>query len=84
MTNFEPFLVPVDHIQFFGKPFYVSIDVWDLDGGPTDNYSGGQAETIRALWWLLDKTVVTIKSIGKTLIDVPRLNFWINQVVEGW
>lgn len=80
MTNFKPFLVPVDHIKFLGEPFHISVDIRDLNLTSTHNQTACQVQ--RWLISLLDELVISIECIHETLIDIPWQKLWVYQVVQ--
>ena len=81
MAHFEAFLVPIYHVKFPCETLHVAINVRYLNILTPNNQTASQVQW--RLISLLNKLVITIKRVGKTLIDIPRQELWIDQVVQG-
>lgn len=82
MPNFEALLIPVDHVQLFGQSLYIPVDVRYFDFVASNDDTRGQNKRALAFCALLDQWILTIEEICKRLVDIPRLQFWINNVEE--
>ena len=78
VANFEALAVPVNHVEFFLKPLYISVDVRNLNVRTSHYYTRGQANLVDAVGTLLNELVVAVKDIGEALVDVPWGQFGVH------
>jgi len=83
VADLEALLVPVGHVQLFGEPLDVSVDVGYLDVAAPHYEACGHAHLVVALRRLLDQLVRTIEDIGEGLVDVAGLQLGAENGVDG-
>ena len=70
------------HIELLWHAFYISVDVRNLKAWTPDDNTSGQYKTILCIGWWLYKTIIPIECVSERLINIPRQNLRVDEVVK--